>query len=305
MMQFCVFSYNRGRFLEHCVQSIERCAPHCSLTVYDDDSDDPHTREVLERIGQRHRVVPFRGRRAGKHGGLYANMQAALDDQEAGALVCFIQDDMQLVRRLDEAETTACAEHFRSSATPALLQPAFLKARETRGNKGAVRFDEGDDCYYCERWESSAGAHYSDILIASVDVLRSIGWRFGPREAANETEARRHFPPLRYLRHPFMAWLPGVPAWRGRVQTFGLRLGQKLSHCGFHPLEILTEDERQAFLMRDPSRLPVAEDWLRCTGPTPPSPWAYHPLQDRRWLARLDSVERRLRSWFTPRPGAR
>lgn len=301
MMAFCVFSYNRGRFLEHCVQSIEQCAPGCAIVVYDDDSSDPDTLEVLGRIAQRHRVVPFSGKRAGKHGGLYANMQAALDEQASGTLVCFIQDDMQLVRRLDAAELEGFATHFSRSEAPALLQPSFLKAREMAGGKGGIRYDAADDCYYCDRWSSSAGAHYSDILIASVDQLRRVGWQFRPREAGNEVEARRHFPQMHYLRHPFMAWLPSVPAWRGRTQTLGLRLGQKLAACGFHPLKLMSEAERQTFLARDAGHLPVAEDWLQCTGETPPAPWAYHPLQDRRWLARLDSIERRLRGLFSSR----
>jgi hypothetical protein len=39
-LRFCVFSYNRGRFLQNCVRSIELCAPGQPITVYDDGSDD-------------------------------------------------------------------------------------------------------------------------------------------------------------------------------------------------------------------------------------------------------------------------
>jgi GT2 family glycosyltransferase len=28
---FCVFSYNRGEFLENCIASIENCVPHAEV----------------------------------------------------------------------------------------------------------------------------------------------------------------------------------------------------------------------------------------------------------------------------------
>ena len=49
-LQFCVFSFNRGRFLEHCVRSIERCAPTAAVHIYDDASDDPDTLAALARL---------------------------------------------------------------------------------------------------------------------------------------------------------------------------------------------------------------------------------------------------------------
>ena len=56
-MLFCIFSFNRGQFLQNCVQSIERAAPHASIAVFDDSSDDDFTRGVLQEISQRHAVL--------------------------------------------------------------------------------------------------------------------------------------------------------------------------------------------------------------------------------------------------------
>ncbi len=272
-LQFCVFSYKRGRFLQNCVASIERCAAGYPVTVYDDGSDDLDTRQVLALIGERHTVVqPSRAVGNNKHGGLYANMQRALDAHAAGTIVCFIQDDMQLVRRLDAAEVESIRTHFAAQRPAALLHPAFLKGSNRAADLVEVHYDATAGGYRCARHRRSAGAHYSDILLASVDQLRELGWRFLPRESDNEQQARALLPPMLHLLHPFVAWLPAVPAWRGRTQTLGLRLAQRWNHCGFHPLNMLTETQRSMLMQRDPAVLPVAEDFLVTRGDVVPSP---------------------------------
>lgn len=295
-LRFCVFSYNRGRFLQNCVSSIELCAPGQPITVYDDGSDDGRTQQVLAAISERHSVVqPSRAAGSGKHGGLYANMQRALDEQPAGSIICCIQDDMQLVRPLHAAEFEAIRQHFAAARPAALLHPAFLKGSNRAADLVDIRYDAGAGGYFCDRHGRSAGTHYSDILLASADQLRAIGWRFGQRESDNEQRARATLPPMLHLLHPFVAWLPAVPAWRGRTQTLGLRLAQRFNQCGFHPLDILTESQCSALLQRDPAVLPVAEDFLTVAEGTVPEPWHYHPLQGQRLLKLLDSVERSLR----------
>ncbi len=295
-LRFCIFSYNRGQFLENCVHSIEQCAPGQPITVYDDDSDDPATRQALAAIKQRHRLVtPPQAPGFGKHGGLYANMQRALDDQPAGAIICFIQDDMQLVRRLDDAELAAIRAHFDAARPAPLLHPAFFKGANRAADLADARFDAAAGGYFCDRHGRSVGAHYSDILIASADQLREIDWRFGRRESDHEQLARARLPQMLHLLNPFVAWLPAVPAWRGRTRTLGLGLAQRLNRCGFHPLGILTETQRARLVQRDPAILPVAEDFLAAAKDPLPAPWQYHPLQGRRLLKLMDSVERRLR----------
>jgi glycosyltransferase involved in cell wall biosynthesis len=295
-LHFCIFAYNRGRFLANCVRSIELCAPGSSVTIYDDNSDDPATLEVLAELALRYpNSRPLVAGRQSKHGGLYANMQRALDEQAPGSIVCFMQDDMQLVRKLEQAEIDGLNAHFSRTENPSLLQPAFLKGGERSWMQEAFRFDESANGYLCERHERSAGLHYSDICIASVDQLRALDWQFKPREKDNEMTARTVLPKLLYVRNPFLAWLPSVPAWRGRMRTLGLRLGERLKQCGFHPLRLMSEDECTAFLGRDPAILPIAEDFLVPEHGDIPQPWVYHPLQDSRWLKHLDSTERRIR----------
>jgi len=295
LLHFFVFSFNRGEFLANCIRSLERCAPHCGITVVDDNSSDPATLEVLSQVAAKHCLIQPRAAESGKHGGLYANMQTAFDSCADNALFCFLQDDMQLVRSLDEDETARLAGILASAATPCLLQPAFMKGADRRRHKDLIRYQTATDSYCIDRLRHSAGAWYSDILIGHAGRLREVGWRFLPGEAANEQQARHKLGQLLYLKNPFVAWLPNVPAWRGKTRTLGLRLAHKAGNCGFHPLRCLSPEQAAGFTARDPSLLPIAEDWLALCEGSLPAPWRYHPLQGRRVLKLLNSVELKLR----------
>lgn len=295
-LQFVVFSFNRGRFLEHCVQTLELCAPQCPVLIFDDDSDDPETREVLERLGARYPVLTPRPTVPGdhsKHGGLYANMQAALDGLDDDVLMCTLQDDMQLVRPLQDSEIDAMAALLDRDDGRRFLHHAFLKGAERHHSQ--VRFVAEDNAYYAGREHSSAGSHYSDIFIARVRALRAVHWRFLPRESANEQQARQVFLPMAHWRDPFAAWLPAATAWRGKKRTWALRQGEKRHRCGFHPFRIMDEQQVRHFLSRNPAvRFPWAEDWLTLERDGLPQPWVYHPLQGSRWLKWLNSLELKL-----------
>lgn len=296
VLQFVVFSFNRGRFLEHCIQTLEHCAPQCPVLIFDDDSDDPDTREVLERLRERYPVArprPLASGSHGKHGGLYHNMQAALDGLDEETLLCTLQDDMQLVRPLHDREIEAMAALLDRDGGRRFLHHAFLKGAERY--RSQIRFVPEEGVYHAGREQSSAGSHYSDIFVARVGALRAVNWQFLPRESANEQQARGVFLPMAHWRDPFAAWLPAATAWRGKRRTWALRRGERINRCGFHPLRLMDAGQTSLFLARDPvTRLPWAEDWLELEKDDLPQPWVYHPLQGSRWLKWLNSVELRL-----------
>jgi|GEM_PF-2997514 hypothetical protein len=95
----CIFSYNRGHYLANLLQSIEQFYPGTDWHVWDDHSTAPATVALLQSLGDQvtYAEAPTG---AGKHGGLYRNMEAALT-YAAGKgyrYVYFVQDDMQFVR---------------------------------------------------------------------------------------------------------------------------------------------------------------------------------------------------------------
>lgn len=298
-MHFFVFSFNRGDFLENCVASIERCAPGHPVTVFDDDSNDEATRQVLGAIGNRHRVLcPSANGPESKHGGLYGNMQAALEIAASDELLCYLQDDMQLVRSVTADDIDAAERYFERCPDAGFMQPAFLKGSNRRSDRAQMRIDAKSGGYFADRLDRSAGAYYSDVFISRAARLHQSGWHFRNREAANELQARQRFRQMVYLRNPFAAWLPQAPAWRGKRMTLALRLGQRAGRCGLYPFDTLGDEEARAFTQRETAILPFAEDFLSVGDADLPRPWTYHPLQGRRMLKLLNSIELKIRKPF-------
>jgi glycosyltransferase involved in cell wall biosynthesis len=299
-LQFYIFSYNRGRFLEHCVRSVETCAPGAPVTVMDDASDDAETRAVLERLATRHEVVIRAGKDQSKHGGLSANMQAALDRTDAPR-VCFLQDDMQLVRPLVDEDHRAIERWFCERPQAAFLQPAFLKACNDARNQQITRFDAATGCYLRDAAHLSVGVHYSDIFIAETARLKAQGWQFTAREKGNEPQAQRLFGAMGFMFAPFVMWLPSVPAYRGRTKTFAMRRAERRQGCGFHPIRVMSPAAAEQFRRRDPQQLPVAETFLRLETGSLPTPWRYHPFQKASLLRNLDRLERSVSGLWSAR----
>lgn len=299
-MHFVIFSYNRGQFLENCVASVERCAPWAQLTIVDDDSTDPETRKALSKLASRYSVLgASRTASRRKHGGLYGNMQMALEQLDPDDIWCAIQDDMQVVRPVSREEGAEIARYFDDVDDAGFLQPAFMKGCNRESVTRSIRLDTQSDGYQIDRLSSSAGAYYSDVHLARVGSLRGVDWQFQRRESLNEEQARGVFRQQVFLKNPFVAWLPNPPAWRGRRRTFGLRAAQRQGRTGFFPYRELSAEESAKFCTRDREQLPFAEDFLDATGDgAPEKPWRYHPLQGRRLLKLMDSAELKLRRWL-------
>ena len=309
-LHFVVFSFNRGEFLAHCINSIRRCAPHCDITIHDDNSNDPLTRQVLAELAADIKVVqPDADDADGKHGGLYGNMQRACAAVDDNTLICTLQDDMQLVRPLQRDELDQWLALYNSGQHKGFLQPAFLKSLGNKTGPDDVSFDPGKQVYLINRQQRSAGAWYSDVFMIQAQLLRKHKWQFARRESGNEQQARQHFEQMGYLRNPFVAWLPGAPAWRGKRRTLAMALAERKRRCGFYPFSIMSDEQGAAFCERDAARLPIAEDWLALE-PAPTSssaqsstgvpsgtldkPWFYYPLQDQRLLKLANRLELQL-----------
>ncbi|WP_345317198.1 glycosyltransferase family A protein [Ferrimonas gelatinilytica] len=295
-IRFFVFSYNRGEYLQNCIDSIRQCAPGHPITVMDDQSSDPQTRQVLERLSEHCQIWSPKGNEGqSKHGGLYNNMQAALEMADGKGLICFLQDDTQLVRAISPEEITQINAYFENQAKAGFIQPAFIRGCNRATDDAHTHYDAQTGMYFVDRKKRSVGTYYADILITRPDRLKAVDWQFEQREPANEQQAKRHFTPMAYLANPFAAWLPNVPAYRGKVKTWALRRAEVQTGAGFNPVGILSEAESDALARRDKALAPYAEDWLTPLNGEVAKPWIYYPLQGRRWLKRFNNLEVKLR----------
>lgn len=298
-MIFCVFSFNRGRYLENCITSIETCAPGHSIVILDDNSTDPETTRVLEKYRGKYRVIQPPGNAKSKHhlGGLYGNMQRAFEECIDAELVCYLQDDTQMVRRLEDKDIEDIEARFQKAPALGFINPCFI--RGINFTKGAeYAYNAELKLYFRERSRRSSGTYFSALLIMKPGRLRDAGWSFAESEPANNQKAATHFMPMGYLFAPFAMWLPEVPAYRGKKKTLGLKLAEKKRKCGYYPFALMTDSEITDLKQRHESRLPIAEDFLHCEGQEPPKPWAYNPLTNTGWIKTLNQAEVSIRRLF-------
>jgi glycosyltransferase involved in cell wall biosynthesis len=295
-MIFCIFSFNRGRFLKNCISSIETCAPGHPIAIFDDNSDDPETTQILEYYSKKHQVIrPEQGGKSRHHlGGLYGNMQLAFEKFQHADLVCYLQDDTQVIRKLSQDDFDRIEHAFDSEPSLAFINPCFIRGINfTKGAKYSYNSKLG--LYSRVSSHRSSGTYFSALLIMKPQRLISAEWSFAHSEPENNKKASYKFMPMGYLHAPFSMWLPEVPAYRGKKKTIGLKLAEKKRNCGFYPFKLLSERESTTLKNRDGQKLPVAEDFLKCVDFEPPKPWAYNPLTNTGWMKTLNQIEISLR----------
>jgi glycosyltransferase involved in cell wall biosynthesis len=297
-MIVCVYSFNRGELLAECVRSIEHCAPDWPICVVDDNSDDPETRRILDRIEQRHRVLTVQPSRRFKHGGLYANMQLALETFADEPLLLALQDDVQIVRPIEADDERGWSDFFDQYPGKAFLQPCFLRGLNRDRDRRSFKYDGDHGVYWPSPTGQSAGVHYSDLHLTKPSRLLDAGWQFQGKEPANDRQAARNFGRMAYMHSPIAMWLPHAPVYRGRRKTLALKLAERHQAVGLYPFDYLTEAETRELRQRPGNILPVAEDFLTNPEFSNDRPWIHYSLQGRRWLKKLNSLEVRLRRLF-------
>lgn len=293
-MIFVIFSYNRGAFLDNCIRSVEACFSEPSIIIFDDNSNDPATLEVLKEYESKHTVLKpgVSSGQESKHGGLYSNMQEIVNLDLKDELACFLQDDVQVVRALGIQDLQYIDSIFAADPQTAFLSPTFLKGIRRDREIRTMQHQTSHSAYFRINSKQSVGTYYSDIAIANLPRLRAINWQFGNRENQNEETAKKHFSAMPYMENPFVMWLPNVPAYRGKVKTLAIKIAEKKFNCKLYPFNILTLKENIAFLKRNKSSLPIAEDFLSIRGiQSDKGPWRYHPLQGTFFLKQLNSLE--------------
>lgn len=302
-MIFFVFSYNRGQFLQNSIASIEHCSPGSRIFIYDDQSDDPETMEILQMLASRHSVIFGEHRTENQHGGLYANMQKALDSLTGDHVVCFMQDDTQLVRRITSEDMAFIDCYFKQNPECGFLAPVFLRGITRQKTLSEFEYAPEYQVYFCRHHnDKCAGVYYSDISVSTIDRLRSVGWRFLESELENELQAKASFMEMGYMYAPFMMWLPNGPAYRNRKKPIAYQIAEKQNRAGFYPYQYMSEPDIDRLKQRPPAERPIAEDFLETVDPELRKPWIYHPLKRSRFLRRLYDIESFMKSlrWLLP-----
>ncbi|MDI9246697.1 glycosyltransferase [Marinobacter sp. CHS3-4] len=295
---FCVFSYNRGNFLKNCVDSIRLCVPSAEIIIFDDDSTDSDTQEYLSQIKSSVRVVGQEKAGEIKHGGLYHNMNCALRMCSDRSLVCFLQDDTQVVRPVSDEDFSVIDSLFARDSSLGFIHPCFIRGISLKKRPLTPLNGRDESVFFRKDTGQSAGIHYSDLVVFKPSRLLHAGWKFEQSEPENDRQARRLFGMMAYMWLPFAMWLPEVPAYRGKHKTLGLRLAERKKQVGFFPFKVWSQDTVQEARRNAGETLPVAEEWLECIPKDPPKPWTYNPLTGLGLFKQLNNLEIAIRRWI-------
>ncbi len=294
----CIFSFNRGKFLRNCVESILRCIPDADIAIFDDNSTDSETCEYLNTISDTCEVIKPEKEGSIKHGGLYHNMNSALTRFQSRRLVCFLQDDTQVVRPISPEELTALDKLFDDTEGLGFIHPCFIRGVDLTKRPITPLQGPSAEFFFRKDTGQSAGIHYSDLVVFRPERLIEAGWQFKQSEPANDQQAKSLFGMMAYMWLPFAMWLPEVPAYRGKNKTLGLKLAERKKGVGFYPFRIWSEGRAKEIRSVPDQKLPVAEEFLECTPKDPPKPWTYNPLTGLRFYKQLNNLEVALRRWF-------
>ena len=268
----------------------------------DDGSNDPETVAILGELSAHCRIMKQTRDKIAKLGGLYRNMQLALDDFKGDGLFIFTQDDCQFVRDVTEEDARYFQDYFARFPDAAFLNPHFLKGVRKRGILRAISLHEDFPVYFYDFSERlkdrSVTMYFTDICVGHAGRLKAKGYRYQSNESTSGIEARRHFSKMGTMAHPFMMSLPQVPIYRGKAKTWAVSRAEKLLGTAPKSFVPWTEAETRAFLERDLKELPFAEDFLKCVGAPPKIPFVKESVNAFPMLRLIHKLELKWRKAF-------
>lgn len=290
-LSVAIFSFNRGAHLANCVDSFRRHAPWVQITVYDDGSDDPETLLVLKNLDLTVSTVAKNS--DNRHGGLYGNMNCALKDADA-EWILFVQDDMQLIRNIGQTELTVIADLFAEDERRAFVSPLFMKQRSMQRYCRRLAPHPHLRAYTKHR-DADEAIVYFDVSIGHVSRLRRAKWVFGATELLTMARAAKNFTEMPFLGDPFLFYCPEVPIFRNKGRSLVSKLANKVVGDKVKEFQDMQPDTSFAFLNRNLTTWPVAEDWLILKNLNVRRPFVYNNINARWWLQVLYRLERMLR----------
>ena len=290
MVEVAIFSYNRPAYLKNAVGSVRRNIPEGRLRIYDDGSDDPEMCAYLEEMS--YSVARTGSEASSKHGGLYENMQRALDAAQEDYLI-LMQDDTQIVRSFAPDDLLAIEAAFEAFPEAGFVSVMFMKGERRRRYGRVLLNDEVLGLYRSKSLQEEIVQSYYDVVLCHVPRLRAAGWQFEQTEPANMRQARRLFGEMPILRNPFMFFCPEVPFFRDKKQSLAARMAARRSK-GPVFFQDMEASEADRFKARGLQEWPYAEDWLTPTVEGLKRPFVYKDVKANLWLNLLYAVETKL-----------
>lgn len=261
-----VFSFNRGLFLKNCIESIEKLTKNIKIYIIDDNSTDPTTCEILRHLSKKHFVIynSKAGQYEHKTGGLAGSMNYAIDHAFASntKYALFIQDDMQFVREFEENDIQRIQKYFDAIPNSIQLSANFVRRLSADGFNENYEINRSANAYIRKITAQRGKSNFSDTGIFFTQRVKEIFDTFEVGEHVNSAKAMRLNLTCGIYFHPFMCWLPYPTSFRGKRKSLTHRFFEYFGKSGYHPIRLMTHEEKRIFLDRNLDSIPVMEKFL-------------------------------------------
>lgn len=261
-----IFSFNRGEFLYNCITSVEKSIDDIKIVIFDDNSDDPQTLRVLERASRHHEVIKnsrldeFEKKTGGLAGSMNMAMQYALDRHYEYAV--FVQDDMQFVRRIFDTDFRDLIAYFENVKNSIQISTNFVRKLSYDNINNEFYIDKNSKSYLKKEGAGRGKSNFSDTGVFSVSRFFELFERFEIGEDVNNAKAKSRGLACGLAIYPFMCWLPYPPSYRGKKKDWRHRIFEYFGRSGYYPIKRMSASDVSEFIHRDPSVIPVMEEFL-------------------------------------------
>lgn len=282
-MMFAIFSYNRGAFLQNCLNSILENCPNIqdeNIVIFDDDSDEPETKEILSNISKRFQVIinneksPYISRR-----GLYHNMNKALSLAIGRNFpyIFFLQEDLQIIREVDQSFLQQCEEIFEYDENIVQIQPVFFKGTIPEAKSRQFLSINSTANFYLGNENNVLGI--ADIGLIKLKKLKEQNWVFEHEETLNMKKGKALGWYYVKPKNPILMYLPWPKTYRHKKsgdEQLLIYLLDKIYRTGFHPYKKMSALEVKALVNRPIENYPYGEQYLKIkSGISLKQPWNF------------------------------
>lgn len=193
-----------------------------------------------------------------------------------------IQDDMQVIRRVDKSEADLIGECILGKDGHTSLVPTFFKMNHKKNYGELLDLGCGNKVYKPRSKDQVYMTGVAATGLMNVEMLKEKGWRFASSEDANMDNGRSIGFTRAVYRDPFVAYLPWpktIRRNRGKVKLlydWGLN---KYYKTGFYPYKYMSEEAVGRMRSRSILDIPFAEEFLTIRDDVElRKPWNYyHP----------------------------
>jgi len=252
-----LFCYNRARELKNAINSINKHVNGVDVALFDDDSNDVDTINVINEHYNNF-VCVYRGTDKTlsdqKCGGLYSNMQRAYEYawRNDYKYVYFIQDDMQIVRNLNDNVLAEYDDIFKSDSRITQIDPRFLREEQSG------IYDSNIKAYWLKKRPHFAASGFFDLNKLKEKEFHFIVNKQTSYKLASEKDLIRVCP---YT--PITMHIPFPELYRKKtIKNETIKVAQR----GVWHYKDLSAEAINGMDFRDPQVLPYARTCLQISG---------------------------------------